>query len=384
MAPLANCFVKVVQRLVVAASCVIFYILTMHLSLGHGGETGMLVILAFLACLEKLCSIMNLVFVEKAWVVVLTQRDEAALRAMNGQMRPIYLLYKLVGPLFNTIIDGFSTKVAITVNFAMKIAPVGVEYFAIARVYREVPELQESKKCSHANQGDASSSQESGSRLPHNWHHVRAIVTKSALDFNLYFHHRAFLPSIAGTLLYLTVLSFAGLMLTYSLSEGNSATRVGILKTLSMASEDNDDSKDQWLYRLLARSFNTQSNNLVKKTISIKDVDGSGVTWHLISYFRPADVLEGRLQTSSTSCSFVLPGWSSPRYSIQYGSASVGQKIGECRALPTVPLWDESQSMGTKFIQSGLNKEALDMTKPTSARVRFWTLELLTVTPRSG
>jgi iron-regulated transporter 1 len=47
---------------------VIFYILTIGLPLGRVGEMGMLVMLSFLACIEKLCSIMNLVSVEKDWV----------------------------------------------------------------------------------------------------------------------------------------------------------------------------------------------------------------------------------------------------------------------------------------------------------------------------
>lgn len=49
-------------------SCIIFYILAIGLPLGRGGKTGMLVLLSFLACIEKLCSIMNLVSVEKDWV----------------------------------------------------------------------------------------------------------------------------------------------------------------------------------------------------------------------------------------------------------------------------------------------------------------------------
>jgi iron-regulated transporter 1 len=52
----------------VAGSCVIFYSLAVGLPLGNGGETGMLVLLCFLACIEKLSSIMNLVAVEKDWV----------------------------------------------------------------------------------------------------------------------------------------------------------------------------------------------------------------------------------------------------------------------------------------------------------------------------
>ena len=57
-----------VQRLVVAASCLIFYILTVFPRFENGGKTALLVLLAGLACCEKLGSIMNLVSVEKDWV----------------------------------------------------------------------------------------------------------------------------------------------------------------------------------------------------------------------------------------------------------------------------------------------------------------------------
>ena len=55
-----------------AASCVIFYILTVFSRLGHSGKTALLVLLAGLACCEKLGSIMNLVSVEKDWVPYLS------------------------------------------------------------------------------------------------------------------------------------------------------------------------------------------------------------------------------------------------------------------------------------------------------------------------
>lgn len=58
-----------------AVSCAIFYVLVMGLPLGHGGRTGMLVLLSFLACIEKLCSILNLVSVEKDWVSRLITRQ---------------------------------------------------------------------------------------------------------------------------------------------------------------------------------------------------------------------------------------------------------------------------------------------------------------------
>ncbi|KAH8690406.1 Ferroporti-1 [Phaeosphaeriaceae sp. PMI808] len=233
----ANSLALVVQRIVVAASCVLFYILTIHVSLGHSGKTGILVLLSFLACMEKLCSIMNLVSVEKDWVVVVCKKDQTALRALNAQMRRIDLMCKLLGPLFIALIDGASTEIAIIVNFAMNVASVFVEYFAIARVYHIVPELQEPKQKPYAERRENEGSQEPESQLFHNWNHVKQIVNKSATDFNMYFHHSVFLPSIAGALLYLTVLSFAGQMVTYLLSAGYTSTQISIARTLSVAFE---------------------------------------------------------------------------------------------------------------------------------------------------
>lgn len=59
-----------VQRIMVAASCVIFYLLCLGLSSSTGVVAGMLVVLAVLSCFEKLASILNIVAVEKDWVCV--------------------------------------------------------------------------------------------------------------------------------------------------------------------------------------------------------------------------------------------------------------------------------------------------------------------------
>jgi solute carrier family 40 (iron-regulated transporter), member 1 len=49
-------------------------------------------------------------------------------------MRRIDLLCKLTGPLAISLIDGFSTKLAIMVTLGLSMVSVGVEYFAIAQV----------------------------------------------------------------------------------------------------------------------------------------------------------------------------------------------------------------------------------------------------------
>ncbi|KAL8367172.1 hypothetical protein RB599_010259 [Gaeumannomyces hyphopodioides] len=234
----------VFQRLAVAGSCAILYALALRLPLSNGGKMGMLILLSFLACVEKLCAIMNLVAVEKDWCVVVAGKDQVALKGLNAQMRRIDLLCKLLGPLFIALLDGYSTEIAIIVNFAMNIASVVVEYYAVARVYNEVPDLQQPKtkptpQTTTPADTAAEPASEPGpeSRITHNLRHFRDLVKKSASGFKRYFHHRAFLPSFAGALLYLTVLSFGGQMVTYLLASGFTSSQVGIARTLAVVCE---------------------------------------------------------------------------------------------------------------------------------------------------
>lgn len=54
---------------------------------------------------------------------------------------------------------------------------------------------------------------------------------------SIYIHHPVFLPSLALSLLYLTVLSFSGQMVTYLLSVGLTSTQIGLLRTVSTGLE---------------------------------------------------------------------------------------------------------------------------------------------------
>jgi iron-regulated transporter 1 len=158
---------------------------------------------------------------------------------LNAQMRRIDLLCKIFGPLFIALVAGFSTKVAIMTNFVMNVTSGSLEYFAIAWVYDEVPALQEAKQKPRPEPVGAESApeRESQSRLSQCWRHTCGVFNRSARDFGLYFRHRAFLPSIAGALLYLTVLGFAGQMVTYLLSAGYTTNQVGIAMTLNVVVE---------------------------------------------------------------------------------------------------------------------------------------------------
>ncbi|KAH7125875.1 iron transporter [Dactylonectria macrodidyma] len=227
----------VFQRLAVATSCAIFYILYIGIPLGQDGRMGMLAVVSFLACVEKLYSIVNLVSVEKDWVVVLAENDTTALSTLNAQMRRIDLLCKLLGPLCIALVDGFSTEAAIITNFSMNVASVVVEYFAIAWIYYEVPTLQENRTRPGVEQSDVSSTPRLTDILSTLCLKTRRTLCRFFADFGFYFQHRAFLPSIAGALLYLTVLSFSGQMITYLVSSGYTTIQIAIARTLSVAFE---------------------------------------------------------------------------------------------------------------------------------------------------
>ncbi|KAL6800596.1 Ferroporti-1 [Trichoderma sp. SZMC 28013] len=228
----------VFQRLVVVASCGVFYVLAADIPLTSGVRTGLLTVVTFFACVEKLCSILNLVSVEKDWVVVVSERNPDALQVMNAQMRRIDLLCKLFGPLFIAMIDAQSSQVAMIANFAMNAATLPIEYFTIARVYFDIPELQRAKIPLQRNTTPQTES--SNAAMTFNsviWQPLTAMIKKSVQDFSLYFKHQAFLPSIAGAVLYLTVLSFGGQMVTYLLSSGYSSMQIGIARTLGVIFE---------------------------------------------------------------------------------------------------------------------------------------------------
>lgn len=62
---------------------------------------------------------------------------------------------------------------------------------------------------------------------------VKSQFTGAHERLLFYVQHCAFLPSLSLSLLYLTVLSFGGQMVTYLLSMGFTSTSIGLLRTVS-------------------------------------------------------------------------------------------------------------------------------------------------------
>ncbi|TLD16216.1 uncharacterized protein PgNI_00056 [Pyricularia grisea] len=202
------------QRLAVAFSCGLFWALElrghwmMDSSSSRGLGDGLFALTVVLACVEKLCSVMNLVSVERDWVVVITEGNESTRR-----------------------IAAASTLVAIWTTLAMNILSVAVEYICIAQVYKHVPALAVQRDDGNA---PAQSRASASNRSPAlSWMRSLAHRVLPIDSFPFYFGHPAFLPSFSLALLYLTVLSFSGQMITYLVSVGYSSLHVGVARTVS-------------------------------------------------------------------------------------------------------------------------------------------------------
>lgn len=101
-------------------------------------------------------------------------------------------------------------------------------------MYDEVPELQGAKKSPLRVRIGESVQQGFFLRVGGA---VRQGVRQALKDSGFYIRHPVFLPSFAGALLYLTVLSFSGQMVTWLLSTGYDSTQVAVARTLAVAFE---------------------------------------------------------------------------------------------------------------------------------------------------
>jgi solute carrier family 40 (iron-regulated transporter), member 1 len=222
------------QRFAVIASCFAFWFMDRQsTTMAPGLKNGLFSVIVILACVEKVCSVMNLVSIERDWVVVITEGSEPFRRIMNARMRRIDLLCKLLGPLTISLIAIASTAIAIWATLAMNVVSVTVEFFAIQNVHRKVLALNERNH----EEGDRYS--ETSARMPFllDWleRTVKTILPLQSTSY--YFKHPAFIPSFSLSLLHLTVLSFSGQMITYLISVGYSSLYVGLARAVSTTFE---------------------------------------------------------------------------------------------------------------------------------------------------
>lgn len=144
-------------------------------------------------------------------------------------MRRIDLFCKLIAPVFISLVDSFSTRVAIWTVLGLNTVSVLVEYVAIAQVYQSVPALRKatiSSQNSADNEANHRSCQIIGSYLRGN-----------IASWKDYVASPVFLASFALSLLYMTVLSFGATMVTYLIHSGFNPLEVSCMRIGSVVAE---------------------------------------------------------------------------------------------------------------------------------------------------
>ncbi|KAF2149541.1 hypothetical protein K461DRAFT_230750 [Myriangium duriaei CBS 260.36] len=217
-----------VQRISTAATCGLLFALAGKPEIASL-ERSMMALLYVFASLEKLAATLNTISVERDWVVVLSSGSEVLLQRMNSQMRRIDLFCKLVAPLCVALVAGFSLKLAVLVTLALSAFSLPLEYILISMVYHRTQQLQFSPTASSIN-NESTRHRTTLSNMTEGFH-------KAWSDIWYYCTHSAFLPSLSLSLLYLTVFSFGGQMISYLGSLSYSSTPIGLLRTASAICE---------------------------------------------------------------------------------------------------------------------------------------------------
>lgn len=213
----------VYQRFAVIATCFLFYLVIIF-GVDSPYFNLILGLLIGFACIERLCATMNMVSVERDWVVVIADGDISFLQNLNAKMRRIDLFCKLLGPLAISYFDmWFNLQYLVLLLLGWNFVSMFFEYYTIALVYKAYPKLGEKKY-----------EQIATTRADSEDHWLQNHLIK---PFKFYVHHKVFLPSLSLSILYMTVLSFGPQMIAYLLFEGRDAGQVGIMRTISVVVE---------------------------------------------------------------------------------------------------------------------------------------------------
>ncbi|KAL8725817.1 MAG: hypothetical protein Q9181_006272, partial [Wetmoreana brouardii] len=227
------------QRIPVAISCVIFLGLasfdlenTLHV---------LFITLVILACLEKIAATANTVSVERDWVVIICGDDDVRRRDLNASMRRIDLISKLMAPLFISLIDVLSRKVALWVILGSSLVSVMIEYLAIAQVYHAVPDLARMAETEEPSNREVLEPmevrEEPTLKSVSNIRRVSIWFQSALSPWSYYIRSSVLLASLSLCILYLTVLSFNVQMITYLLDSGFTALWVAVLRLVSVVAE---------------------------------------------------------------------------------------------------------------------------------------------------
>uniref|UniRef100_A0A915Q4D4 Solute carrier family 40 member n=1 Tax=Setaria digitata TaxID=48799 RepID=A0A915Q4D4_9BILA len=164
----------------------------------------------------------------KDWIVVMAEKDESSLSAANAWMKTIDLSSSVISPFTaGYIINSISYRFACMIFVLWNLLSVFIEGYIIIKVYSAVPELAIREPSPREKEAKIKCC----TKCPY---FIQQIGKWLAL-FYIYYQQNVFTAAFGLTLLYMTVLGFDGIAISYAKSEGLSALWLGILRSVGAA-----------------------------------------------------------------------------------------------------------------------------------------------------
>jgi iron-regulated transporter 1 len=229
----------IVQKFAIVFSCVLFYIILEYNYRPYLLYSG----IVLFGCMLKLAFIANNIAIEKDWAMVMTGGDT---EAMLTVMKRIDLFCKTIAPVMIGSLMTFGPSIGVIVIATWNIISIIIEYQFVFQTYKAFPKLaSKNKDYAHGRPGeqapllnelpDQSFSNVSTNVSSHenDSNNETEEVEQRPVSFMEYTHHKIFPASLAISLLYLTVLSFGGIMISYLKIVGYSDWSLGTLRAIA-------------------------------------------------------------------------------------------------------------------------------------------------------
>ncbi|GAN07427.1 solute carrier family 40 iron-regulated transporter [Mucor ambiguus] len=217
-----------VQKSAIVASCILFYII---LEFNYRPYLLYSFIVVF-GCMLKLAFIANNIAIEKDWIMVMTDGDT---EIMLTVMKRIDLFCKTMAPVMMGSLMAFGPSVGAIIIAVWNIISVIIEYQLVFQTYKAFPRLA-SKNKAYIQNGigeQAPLLNNSPEELSGPSNTETGVDQQRSVSFTEYIHHKIFPASLAAGMLYLTVLSFGGIMTSYLKIVGYSDWTLGLLRAVA-------------------------------------------------------------------------------------------------------------------------------------------------------
>ncbi|KAI7873319.1 hypothetical protein K492DRAFT_139060, partial [Lichtheimia hyalospora FSU 10163] len=198
-----------VQKMSIIISCFMF----ISMMTSNDNKIIKYIIVVIFGCTLKLSFIANNIAIEKDWVIIISNGNTEKL---TTTMRRIDLFCKTMAPLTMGIITFKGSLYGVITIIIWNVLSGCLEYILVLKTYINFPELSNKNNTNNEN-----------TPLIENNNYEEKIT------FIEYIKHKIFLASLSLSMLYLTVLSFGGIMTSYLKLIGYSDFTLGILRAIA-------------------------------------------------------------------------------------------------------------------------------------------------------